>query len=272
MKFSVLMSVYYKENADYFDMALKSILIEQTVLPDEFVLVCDGKLSDDLEDVIARYVDQFPHVMKICRIENNGGLGNALKVGLEQCTFEYVARADSDDICDRERFEKQLAYLEEHPEVDVLGTGIFEFGVSVEDIKSHKKMPSKHVDILKMAKTRNPINHMTVFMKKDAVLKAGSYQHLPCVEDYFLWVRLIVSGATFANLSEPLVFARVGNGMAERRGNRQHIRSWHYLNQYMLKNKMINIMEFLVNMVAIRVFIYTPLSVKKWMYKFLLRR
>ena len=127
MKFTVLMSVYAQENHKNFTTALESILINQTVIPDEFVLVCDGPLNAELDAVISRFHTNFPDIFKVYRLEHNGGLGNALNVGMKLCQNEIIARADSDDICDSQRFEKQLDFLCAHLDVAAVGTAIDEF-------------------------------------------------------------------------------------------------------------------------------------------------
>lgn len=271
-KFSVLMSVYAKENPEHFALALSSNLIEQTQKPDEMVLVCDGPLTEALDEVILQYTEQYPDVLRVFRLPENGGLGKALNYGLEQCRYEWVARSDSDDVCDSWRFETQMAYLKEHPDVDILGSYIDEFKTDWRDPFRKKQMPLSHAEIVRMAKTRNPINHMTVMFRKSVILAAGSYQHLLYMEDYFLWVRAICGGAKLANIEQYLVHARVGNGMARRRGNREQITSRRVLNEYMLTHGMLSKLEVAKNMVYIVGFTYCPNGVRKFVYDKLLRR
>lgn len=272
MKFSVLMSVYYKENAEHFSLALKSNLEEQTVIPDEFVLICDGPLNAELDAVIDRYVSLYPDIMKIYRFEKNRGLGEALKFGIEKCSFELVARSDSDDVCESDRFEKQLKCFDEDPDLDIVGSDIDEFSTDWKSPTRIKNMPSAHEDIVKMAKFRNPINHMTVMFKKKSVLDCGSYQHLPYAEDYYLWVRAINSGCKLANIPRILVHARVGNGMEKRRGNKQYIKSWRVLTRYMRENKMISRIEACKNIVAVTAFVCMPGGLRSFVYKKILRK
>ena len=272
MRFSVLMPVYHKESADNFDLALNSILKSQKRPPDEFVLVCDGALTPELDAVVEQYSSAYPDILKVYRLEENVGLGQALNYGLTKCTYEYIARADSDDICLPERFEKQMGFFEAHPDIAVLGSDIDEFNIDPSTPERRKTMPATHEKIVAMGKFRNPINHMTVAFKKEAVLQAGSYQHLPYAEDYYLWVRMFVEGFQFANLNEVLVHARVGNGMIGRRGNRQYITSWKILCKYMHAHGLLSAFEHLRNMVSVRVFVYVPPSLKTFIYKKVLRR
>lgn len=271
-RFSVLMSVYRKENEKHFRAAMESNLVSQSLKPDEMVLVCDGPITEELEQVICEYKNRFPQILHVFRLENNVGLGKALNYGLEHCEFTWVARSDSDDICAPDRFEKQIAYLKQNPDVDILSANIAEFAEDFTKPDRYKKMPTTHKDIVRMAKSRCPINHMAAIFRKTVIEECGSYQHLPYAEDYYLWVRAIARGAIFGNVNECLVFARVGNGMEKRRSNRAYIGSWKVLSQYMLTEKLIGRVRFLWNMVSIRVFVYMPVGFKKWVYKCLLRK
>ena len=234
------------------------------------VLVCDGPLTAELESVIQGYEARCP-VLKVVRLDENMGLGCALNFGLEQCSYEFVARSDSDDICVPDRFEKQLSEMLSQG-VDIISSYIDEFKEDVANPVRYKTLPTTHDEIVKMAKFRNPINHMAVMFKKSKILEIGSYQHLSYVEDYYLWVRAINNGAYFANIAEVLVHARVGNGMEKRRGNKAYIKSWKALSQYMLENKMISRIEYMMNMISVRFFVYMPVSLKKLVYKHILRK
>lgn len=272
MKFSVLMSVYFKENPVYFDLALKSNLIDQTLKPDEFILVCDGKLTTELEEVINKYTELFPNIFKVYRLAENKGLGTALNYGLEKCSYEIVARADSDDISDSERFEKQLNFLESNKDIDVLGAAIDEFDSDVSNPLHIKFLPTESKKIYEFAKFRNPVNHVTAVFKKNVIEAAGSYKHILYLEDYYLWLRVINNGYKIANLNDVLVHVRIGNGMVRRRGSRDYISGWEKLSCYMLENKMINKAEYLRNILAVRIFVYMPAPIKNFSYKTLLRK
>lgn len=270
-KFSVLMSVYDKENSEYFDLALNSILISQTRIPDEFVLVVDGPVNDELQNVIKRYKEMAPNILHVYTLKNNRGLGYALNYGLEKCTNNIIARADSDDICAPNRFEIQIRKFEDNNKLDVLGSFIEEFNEDQNIIINKKQVPLTSSDILKMAKFRNPINHMTVVFKKDKIIECGSYIHIPYLEDYYLWVRAIHAGYHLENVNKYLVHARIGNGMIKRRGNKEYIKSWSQLNSYMISVHMINKFEYVRNMISVYVFIFMPTKFKEIAYKYILR-
>ncbi|MGG5145063.1 glycosyltransferase family 2 protein [Alcaligenes ammonioxydans] len=224
MKFSVLMSLYAREKPIYLDQALNSLL-NMTLLADEIVMVLDGPITDDLQTVLDAYSDRLP--LKIIKLKQNQGLGRALNEGLKNCSFEWVARFDTDDINFPDRFEKQIVYIKKNPSVDIIGGWVVEFENSISDAYGLKKVPLNHLEIVKFAKYRNPFNHMTVMFKKKKVEDLGGYRDESLYEDYGLWVRLIQAGAKTANLGMPLVYARAGIEMIKRRGG------WSYaINEY----------------------------------------
>lgn len=120
MKFSVLMSVYQKENPDFLRKSLNSVLIEQSRKPDELVLVEDGPLTEELYQTIQDFKEKFPE-MKVLPLKENVGLGEALHRGVEACSYDWIARMDTDDIATPDRFQQQVDYIEQHPQLDVLG-------------------------------------------------------------------------------------------------------------------------------------------------------
>ena len=273
MKYSVLMSVYKNDDAQYLQRALTSIYEEQTVKPDEIVVVFDGPLTAELYAVLDAFKVGKEDIVFYYPQETNRGLGEALKIGSAYCTGDYIFRMDSDDISHPQRFEKQIAYIEAHPEIDVLGTDIAEFYTNPEEENLRKRScPAEHKDIVKMGKKRNPMNHVTVCMKKAALEKCGGYEGVLYVEDYYLWSKMIVAGCVLANMNETLVYVRIGNGFHSRRGSKIIIKSWKKLQKFLLSNGLINRFEAFTNMVYIRAFIYCPAWLKKFLYDKILRK
>jgi glycosyltransferase involved in cell wall biosynthesis len=215
MEFSVLISVYSQEDAGNFSRSLSSI-IDQTSLPTEIVLVKDGPLQPELEDVIVSFSRRYSF-LKVIPLAKNVGLGEALRIGLEACSHDIVIRMDSDDICRKDRFEIQIEYLANHPEVAVLGGNIEEFEVKPGDIGRIKKVPCSYAAIKRYSKFRCPVNHPTAAFKKSAIMTAGSYRDMPFFEDYYLWLRVLQKGYIIENLSANLVFFRVSKKMMTRR-------------------------------------------------------
>lgn len=224
LKFSVLLSVYEKENPIYLSLALNSIMM-QTLKPNEIVIVKDENLTVDLDRCIDEFQKQYPTIVKIVSFKINRGLGLALRDGVLECTNEYIARMDTDDIAVATRFEVQLKYLEKHPDISLLGSWIKEFSTDVNNCDSITQLPCSYKDIKKFAEKRNPFRHMTVIFKKSSVLSSGNYREFLWFEDYDLWVRMLLNGYKAENLPEFLVNVRATEDMFSRRGG------WLYLKQ-----------------------------------------
>ena len=218
--FSILLSVYRKEKTEFLTEALKSI-IEQTLPPDEIVLVEDGPLLQEQENVISQFAAQHGMV-RIVKLPQNQGLGKALNEGLKHCTYDLVARMDTDDIALPDRFEKQTAFMEAHPEIDACSGWIDEFIGTPDNIVSRRTLPETSEELYKFGKSRNPLNHPAVMFRKSVVLKAGGYQHFPLFEDYYLWVRMMMKGSKLYNLQEPLLLFRSSQDMYKRRGGMKY--------------------------------------------------
>lgn len=272
MKYSVLMSVYKNDDPNFLELALESIYEKQTKKPDEIVVVFDGVLTDNLYNVLNSFKKDKEDIVFYYPQEVNRGLGIALQIGITKCTGDYIFRMDSDDISDPSRFEKQMAFIEKNSDIDVLGTNIAEFNESLNETMRVRKCPQKHHDIVEMCKTRNPMNHVTVCMKRESVLKAGNYESLLLLEDYYLWIKMIVAGYKLANLDESLVYVRVGNGFDSKRGSRERIKGWNVLQIAMLKNGMITKKKAIFNNIYINIFVRTPVWLKKILYSKLLRK
>lgn len=271
MEFTVLMSVYKSERATYLREALKSVLDDQILLPNELVLIEDGPLNNELEEVIKYFENKYRTIIKVIKLKDNHGLGEALNIGLKHCSNEIVVRMDSDDVSRSDRFIKQINYMKENPEIDLIGSSIKEFESTIYEVLSVKKVPCTKEEIISFAKKRNPFNHMTVCFKKSAVINAGGYKHLPFLEDYYLWIRMILNGCEVRNNEEPLVYMRTGNQMLVRRSNKAQIKSWIFLQKYMTARKFISQKDHAINVISIVIFVYMPIWMKKALYKRILR-
>ena len=269
MNFSVLLSVYNKECPDYLSRSLKS-LFEQGILPNEIVLVKDGPLTKELDDVIYAYVKKYP-ILKIITFQNNQGLGKALNEGLKHCTCDYVARMDTDDICKPDRFEKQLSVFKNNPDIDVVSSWIDEFEGDVKNILSTRKLPETHSEIYEYGKKRCPINHPAVMFKKSAVLTAGGYMHLPLFEDYYLWVRMLVNGAKFYNIQESLLYFRTSSAMFMRRGGLKYALTEVSFLWKMHKIGYVNLLSTIKSIFIRFTVRIMPNSIRGFIYKKLLR-
>lgn len=212
------MSVYSKERADYLALSLKSITVDQTLVPNEIVLVKDGPLTPELDSVCEDYANLYPTVFKIVTLPENVGLGRALNEGLKHCSYELVARMDSDDISKPNRFERQIEVFEANPDLDIVGAWIEEFDGNTSNVISTRRLPKQTSDLLQFAKSRNPLNHPTVMFRKSAVDAVGGYKHFALFEDYYLWARMLVNNAQIYNIQESLLFFRFSSEMIKRRG------------------------------------------------------
>lgn len=237
-RFSVAISVYKNDNPVHFDRALESITKEQTVQPAEIVLVVDGPIPDELEAVIDKYTAACA-ALKVVRLPQNGGLGNALRVALENCSHELVARMDGDDVAVADRFEQQLAFFAANEAADIVGGDISEFVGEEQNVVAHRRVPVTDKEIKEYLKTRCPLNHVSVMFKKSAVERAGGYLDLFWNEDYYLWIRMVEQGAVMANTGTVLVNVRTGADMYRRRGGKAYYRSEKFLQEYMLRRGMI---------------------------------
>lgn len=269
MKFSVLMSIYFREKPSYLEKSLQS-LNNQTIKADEVVLVKDGYLTPELEKIIDKYAEKLN--IKCIALKNNVGLGLALQKGILYCHNDIVARMDTDDICHHERFEKQITFLQNNPDIGVIGSWISEFEDNPNSVYACRELPTKHQELLHFAKKRNPLNHMTVMYRKKSVLAAGNYQSLLYFEDYYLWIRMMIKGAKFANIPECLVAARAGQSMIDRRGGLLYARNEILLQREFLRLGFINKIEFVRNILIRTTIFLMPSKLRKLLYSFILRQ
>lgn len=244
--YSVLMSVYYKEDPGFLRSAIESMLT-QTVPPEEFVLVCDGPLTTSLENVIEQFCHSYPELFRILRLEKNSGLGIALGEGLLQCRNELVARMDSDDISLPDRMEKQLEVICADPNISVLGGQIGEFSQDPDQIDTYRVVPVCREKLREFLKFRSPMNHTTVVLRRSHILKVGSYQNIPGFEDYALWIRMAAEGYLLRNIDVLCCKVRADAGMYARRGGVPYFVNARKVAQLLLEKKLIGYGEYWCN-------------------------
>ena len=270
-KYSVLMSVYHKENSLFFSQSLDS-MINQTIRPDEIVLVCDGPLTKELDRLIDRYTKENKNLFNVIRLKENKGLGNALSIGIKKCRNELIARMDTDDISKPERCEKEIEIFNSNSEMGIVGSNIEEFSTSVNEMNSIRKVPEFHDDIRKFIKKRNPFNHPSVMYKKSEVLKAGNYKDVRYMQDYFLWVDMISNGTVGYNIQENLVSMRANDNLFKRRSGHEYSKIQHKLLKYMKEKKIINSFEYITFLALRSISSMLPNFVRKFLFKKLLRK
>lgn len=270
-KYSVLMSLYKKEKPEYLVAAIDS-MISQTVKPDEIVIVKDGPLTPELENVLNEYTDKYPDLFNIVESKENIGLGRALNLGLENCKNELVARMDTDDISKPERCEKQLEKFENDSELSLLGSSVDEFYTSPEKIVSRRVVPTDSKEIYEFAKRRSAFNHPTVMYKKSAVMSVGGYSDLRRNQDVDLFGRMLFSGLKAENIEESLLYFRSNDDLAKRR------KSWENTKSYISTIKNLrhigysSLADYLVVAIAQTGMYLMPVKLQHFVYKKFLRK
>lgn len=236
---SVLMSVYKNDIAKNVAIAVESVM-DQTLKPKQIVMVVDGPVSEELMNTVNALAEKYK-ILEVYPLEQNVGLGNALRIGSGYCKHDLIARMDSDDICVKERFEKQIACFEKDPELSLVGSNAQEFFNELDNLANIKAVPETHEEIVEFMKTRCPFCHMSVMMKKDILEKAGGYLDWYYAEDYYLWIRMYLAGAKFYNIQENLMYVRINYDTFARRGGMRYYKSIKDLLKYMKQNKLIKL-------------------------------
>lgn len=268
--YSVLIAVYHKERPEWFRQALASVF-RQTARPDEVVLMEDGPLPEPLEAVVREYEAAEP-TLRVVRCPENRGLGIVLNDGLNHCTHDLVARMDSDDVSKPDRFEKQLRAFDEHPEVDLVTAWLEEFTDNPAHPVSVKRLPEHHEELYRYGWTRNPVNHATTMFRRSAVLRAGGYQHFHLMEDYYLWVRMLMQGSRFYCIPEALYSCRIPVDFFARRGG------WNYaLTEFHLICFMYGVGYITWRRALLNIFLRMPARIfpprlLSWIYRKFLRK
>lgn len=270
MKISVLMPICYKEKVQYVEESLKSLL-NQTLMPNQIVIIEDGKLTQGLYELLEKYKKMYPNLIETYATENNIGSGLATRYGVQKCRNEYIARMDSDDIALPDRFEKQVRVLEENRNVDLLGGYIAEYDEKMEKMITLRKVPLEMPEIKKYIKSQCPTNHMTIIIKKEALIKCGNYRDMK-MEDYDVCIRMLKNGYTIKNIDEVLCNVRTGKPMYKRRSGVKQIRNVIKIEKELLEYKIINKFEFIYNIIIRSIFAMIPANLKKIIYVNIIRK
>jgi glycosyltransferase involved in cell wall biosynthesis len=269
-EYSVLMSIYYKENPDFFKLSIESML-NQTLTPEQIVIVKDGKLAEGLDQIINQYTTAHPNLFTIVALEENVGLGLALNEGLKVCRNELVARMDTDDISLPERCELQVAEFIKNEKLCIVGTMIDEFIDDPNVIVSSRIVPTTHEEILKFSRRRNPFSHPSVMYRKSKVLEVGGYDDYKLFEDYALWVKMIKNASICKNLDKALLLMRGNSNMFKRRGGFNYFKCILRFRVFLLRNKSCSIIDFLITAGGHGLIALVPNSIRTLFYKKFLR-
>lgn len=269
--YSILMSVYYNERPEHLKQAIESIQM-QTIHTNDFVLVCDGPLNKPLDTVIAAKQQEMGEKLNIVRLAKNGGLGKALNEGIKHCKNELIARMDSDDIACPDRCEKQIAVFNAHREVSICSGIVEEFTADPRIVDAKRVPPEKNEEIVEFAKKRNPFNHPCVMYKKSAVEAVGSYQDFYLLEDYYLWLRMLMAGYQGYNIQEPLLHMRAGSDMYLRRAGWKYAKTQAKLFKFMKQQGFIGNGQYIKSCVIRSGSSLAPNWLRKFMFQKVLRK
>lgn len=267
-KYSVLMTVYFKERPSFLREAIDSML-NQTVRPAEFVLVEDGPLTDDLYSIIKQY-EKNP-VFKIVKLEENQGSGPASAAGVLACSNEWIARLDSDDYSVPERIEKQFdAYLSNR-ELQVIGANIIEIETDNPKNQQEVILPEKDAEIRKFTGRRCPFRTSAILFKREAVMKAGNYRAFHRVEDYDMFARLVASNVKCENVQEFLTYMRIDKDYCKRRGGMKLAKSIVKLKKEIRKLGLANMKDWIISVPIQVVVCLMPNNMRGYFYRKVLR-
>lgn len=270
-KYSVLMSLYFKEKPEYLKSAIDSML-NQTLLPDEIIIVKDGKLTKELNDVLDYYKRTHGKIFKIIGYDKNKGLGLALNYGLNHCSNDLVARMDTDDISKPERCMVQVERFLADTDLAIVGSSVDEFCGDVTNIVSRRVVPSEYADIYEFAKRRSAFNHPAVMYRKSKVLEFGGYSDLRRNQDVDLFGRMLFGGCKAININKSLLWFRSDEGLLHRR------KSWENTWSYVATIKRFWQMGYstLLDLILVSVAQVTmyciPVGLQNWIYKKFLRK
>jgi glycosyltransferase involved in cell wall biosynthesis len=262
--FTLLVSVYDGDQPDYLRRALRSAVGDQTVRPDQVVIVRDGPVRDELAACLDEVIRDCPAPVTFVPLPANGGLGPALDRGLAESRFDVVARMDADDVAMPHRFEVQLPLIEN---ADIVGAGLLEFVRDTSEIVGQRVPPTDPDKIRRYARMHDPFNHPTVVYRRSAVTAAGGYGEFPLMEDYALFARMLAGGARAVNVAEPLVFYRVGPEAFRRRGGVELLRSELRLQREFRRLGFTTQAEYVRNVVVRGGYRLIPWQLRRAVYK-----
>lgn len=269
-EYSVLMSVYHKDNPEWLVESIDSIL-NQTIKTNDFVIVKDGKLNDELNSVVSEYCKKYSDIFNIIELSENVGLGPALAIGIKNCKNEFIARMDSDDISMKDRIEKELKIIQEM-NLDMVGSNIAEFTGNINNIMAYRALPENNEEIIKFAKKRNPFGHPSMLLRKSKVIEAGNYRTYYLCEDYDMWIRMFRVNARAYNIQENLVYMRISDDFYKRRGGIKYLKSILKFKTEQLKNGFYTLKDYIISSCASIVTCLMPNSIREFIYKKILRK
>lgn len=231
MSISVLMSVYQSEIPQYLDRSIQSIWTDQTLKPDEVILIQDGRLGDELLSIISKWKNIIGEKLLIHRNQQNLGLTKSLNIGLTYATGEYIARMDSDDISHPQRFEKQVAYLSEHPELSVVGGALQEFNEENYCLNV-RHYPHDSAEVRQYICKASPLAHPAVMIRHSLFTSGLHYnERYRTSQDIALWFDTLCAGFKIGNIDDVTIYFRRDDDVFKRRSRAKALNEFNiYIN------------------------------------------
>ncbi|MGL5056629.1 MAG: glycosyltransferase [Fusobacteriaceae bacterium] len=270
INFSVLMSVYKNDKLEFLVEAIESLL-NQTLLPNEIVIIKDGYVTNEINETLKRYSEKYFNLFKIIELEKNYGLGLAMKFGVEYCSYDWIARMDADDISHPKRFQKQMEIIVQNPELAIVGTNSEDFEKNILEIKSKRIMPETNEEILKFSKRRCPFTHPTIIFNKIKILNAGNYEDIKYFEDYNLFLKVLKKYKGY-NVQETLFYVRNNLETSSRRGGLNYLKIEYKALKNFNKKKLMSNYYFITNLIIRCGFRICGNGIRSILYKKILRK
>lgn len=268
--YSVLMSVYAKDNPMWFEQAVVS-MVNQSWKPDEIIIMQDGPVGFELKQTIDRCSERHTNLVRIIELSHNVGLGEAMRQGMYECRNEWIARMDSDDISDSKRCEEELT-MALRMNADIVGCDCIEFFGDISTPSAKRVFPESHEELIRFSRRKVPFCHPAVMMKKSVVLRAGNYRAVFPHDDYDLFVRMLANGAVGCTIKKFLFYVRVSSDFYERRGGWKYMITLLKFNVELLDMGWMKPVDFFARSCGNVLFSMMPKSVRGWMYRRLLRK
>lgn len=269
-KYSVLMSVYYKENPNWLKESIDSML-NQTIKTDDFVIIKDGPLTEELECIIEEYSRKYSSIINVRALDKNVGLGPALAIGVKECKNEWIARMDSDDISLPNRCEEEIKVIVKK-NVDMVGCNIAEFIDNIDNVQAYRLLPETDEEIKKFARRRNPFGHPSMMLRKSKILEAGNFRSYYLCEDYDMWNRMIEKNAICYNIQDILVYMRISEDFYKRRGGIKYLKSILKFKKEQYNKGFFSLKDYIISSFSSIVTCLMPNFVRELIYKKILRR
>lgn len=270
-EYSVLMSVYDRELPENLNESLESMLM-QSYPPSDFVLVCDGKLTCELNIIVKSFQNEFKNIFRIIQIDENVGVGKAYNEGIKACKYDYIVKMDSDAISLPNRCLKQMTLFAVKPKLDITGTFVEEFDTMTDEVVAVKKVPVMHKNIVAYSKRRNPFNRQTVAFKKSFAEKIGGYSDLKICEDYEFIARMLQHGAKGQNIPEVLVRYRIDENTVDTRKSWIHTKAFIRVRWIIYRSGYTKFKDFFMPCaLQLGLFVF-PRKFTRWFYKTFLRK